>query len=269
MGSNRRTVIAAVAILLAVVAGVAAYMYLQGADERAQEKVDLVDAFVAGSDIPRNTTGQDAVANNWIVKKKVARASRPDTALASTAGSFLKQVAAVDIARGQFVVTNSFVDKTEATSALGDLAKGMQAVTISIDDARGVAGFIQPGDHVNLLQYAKLRKAPDQQPDPSVPDNFTSFVLQNVRVLAVGRQTSVVAAPTPSSESAATTPVPQSSGLITLEVSPVDAERVVMAAQGTMWLTLVPKGFKPETVAPVIDVVNLGWAGVPPSNLIG
>ena len=55
--SNRRTLMAAAAIVLAAVAGIGVYMYASGADKRAQDKAPFVDALVADSDIAKGTTG--------------------------------------------------------------------------------------------------------------------------------------------------------------------------------------------------------------------
>ena len=45
--SNRRTLMAAAAIVLAAVAGIGVYVYASNADSRAQENAQFVDAFVA------------------------------------------------------------------------------------------------------------------------------------------------------------------------------------------------------------------------------
>ena len=74
---NRRTVIAVAAVLLAAVAGISVYLYVSGADRRAEEKVQLVDALVAARDIPKGTSGASALADGSIVASKVLRGSVP------------------------------------------------------------------------------------------------------------------------------------------------------------------------------------------------
>ena len=59
---NRRTLLAAAAILLAAVAGLGVYFYTSGADNRAESKVQTVEAFVAVRDIPKGMTGAAALA---------------------------------------------------------------------------------------------------------------------------------------------------------------------------------------------------------------
>jgi len=263
---GRRVVIAGVAIAFALVAGVGANFYVSEADKRAQKNEDLVEAFVAGSDIPKGTTGQQAVGSGLIVKEQVRRANRPETALPDTS-SIATQVASTDIPKGQYILTGGFVDQSKAAPGLADLSSGMQAISIAIDDVRGVAGFVQPGDRVNILHYSKLRTPPNAAADANTAQAQTSFLAQNIRVMAVGHQ-AVNSVPSTTAPGAAA-PAATSSGLLTLEVNATDAEKIVMASQGTIYLSLVPKGFKPEIVAPVVDVVNLGFARVPPTDLIG
>src|SRR6185312_5614420 len=59
--SNRRTLMAAAAIVLALVAGIGVYMYASGADQRAQENASFVSAYVANADIAKGTTGPELV----------------------------------------------------------------------------------------------------------------------------------------------------------------------------------------------------------------
>ena len=54
--SNRRTLMAAAAIVLALVAGIGVYVYASGADKRAQENASFVDAYVANE---RHRQGHD------------------------------------------------------------------------------------------------------------------------------------------------------------------------------------------------------------------
>ena len=74
--SNRRTLMAAAAIVLALVAGIGVYMYASGADERAQENASFVDALVTNSDIAKGTTGNEIIQAGLVSKERVAKSSR-------------------------------------------------------------------------------------------------------------------------------------------------------------------------------------------------
>jgi pilus assembly protein CpaB len=55
------------------------------------------------------------------------------------------------------------------------LQEGMKAITVRVNDVEGVAGFVLPGDHVDVLMTRNNDKN----------STTTDLVLQNIRVLAV------------------------------------------------------------------------------------
>ena len=220
---HRRTLIAAAAVILAAVSGIGVYFYVSSADTRAQRNVSMVEAFVASGNIPKGTSGENAVQNGLITTARVLRGTVPPDAVTDT--STLKgRVAASTIGDKQFITAESFVSPSQASG--GSLAgaisdKGLVAVTVSVDAAHGVAYAIAPGDHVDLAIIDTNGNA--------------AYILQGVPVLAVGQQV-----PTNGS-SGAQQPTAQASasGLITFEVSPPDALKVVSASKaGNLYLTL-------------------------------
>lgn len=56
---------------------------------------------------------------------------------------------------------------------------GMRAITVRVNDVAGVAGFVLPGMHVDVLVTGK---------PPTGDDNMTNTVLQNMLVLSAGRE---------------------------------------------------------------------------------
>jgi len=221
---NRRTLIAAAAIVLAAAAGVAVYMYTSNADKRAETKVDLVDAYVASQDIPKGTTGDTALAEGLIEPARVLSGSIPPAAVTDSS-SLQGKVAASTISSKQFITDSSFVSPSEGGG--GSLAasigsKGLVAVTVSVDAERGVANAIAPGDKVDIAVIA---------------DTGSSYLLQSVKVLAVGTETAASA----TGKNGQPSPGAATSGLITFELSPEDALLVASANKnGTLYLTLRP-----------------------------
>lgn len=250
---NRRTLIAVVAVLLAAAAGVGAWSYVSGADQRAESKAKLVEAYVAKQDIAKGTTGDQVAGSGLLEKKAVPREAVPATALRNTA--LIKgKVAAAAISAGQFIVADQFVAPGQGGGISGSLPNGKQAITVSVDQAHGVAGFVNPGDHVNVIVTAKLRKDPQAPFNPNQPDNIAAFMVQNVTVLAVGQQSDV-----PTSSSGKTTSTTQANsdtnrGLVTVEADAQDAERIAFAQQNyQIYLTLVPPSYTPQNVPTVGD----------------
>ena len=96
---------------------------------------------------------------------------------------------------------------------------GMRALALRTDEVVGVAGFLLPGTHVDVL----VTLHPANTPDP-----VTSTVLQDAMVLATGQKTE----PDPEGKPATAT-------VVTILVNPEDAERVVLAStQGTVHFVL-------------------------------
>jgi Flp pilus assembly protein CpaB len=222
---NRRTLLAAAAVLLAVAAGMGVYFYVSGADRRAAEKVETVEAFVAVRDIPKGTIGRAALADGLIAPARVLRGSVPPAAVrdASTLGN---KVAAATIQARQFITDASFVAPSQGgggslAASIGD--KNLVAVTISFDAARAVANQIAPGDRVDIISMGEK--------------NAGQYLLRGVKVLAVGTETAATAA----GGNGQPSPTAAASGLITFEVTPDQALLIVSENRnGGLYLTLQP-----------------------------
>jgi pilus assembly protein CpaB len=96
---------------------------------------------------------------------------------------------------------------------------GMRAISLRTDQVVGVAGFLLPGTHVDVLVTFRT---------PEQPDPVTSTVLQDAQVIAAGQKMQ----PDPEGK-------PTTVDVVTLLVKPNDAERVTLAsAQGTVHFIL-------------------------------
>lgn len=101
------------------------------------------------------------------------------------------------------------------------LSDGMKAVTIRVNDVEGVAGFTQPGDHVDVV----LTRPGERK--TSVND----VILQNVRVLAVDQLADQ------------TSEKPVVAKAVTLEVDETGGQKLALASQvGTLSLLLRKAG---------------------------
>nr|WP_263481830.1 Flp pilus assembly protein CpaB [Mesorhizobium sp. CA7] len=92
------------------------------------------------------------------------------------------------------------------------LAEGMKAVSIRVNDVLGVAGFVFPGDRVDVLLTRNVRG------DDGADRSFVDVLLQSVKVLAVDQVAD-------ESKDA-----PQVVKAVTVEVSTKDAQKLTLAA---------------------------------------
>jgi pilus assembly protein CpaB len=226
---------AAAAIVLALVAGIGVYMYASGADKRAEENASLVDAYVANADIAKGTTGPELVQAGLIAREKVAKSSVPPGAVTNLDDLADLQTAG-PISTKQFLTSASFVSTKDGAGgpfSQSIAADDLVAVTVTVDADHGVANQITPGDHVNMATTTQDEGG----------NAVTEYMLENVKVLAVGASTSQPqAAPVDG-----TAPAPTNSGVLTFEVSQADALRIISANSGgsKLYLVLLP----PTTVS--------------------
>lgn len=122
------------------------------------------------------------------------------------------------ISRGEFILAGKLADKDVAgLPAL--IPSGMRAVSVRVNDVIAVAGFVLPGTRVDVL----LTGNPGAGGEP-----VTTTVLENVAVLATGQKLERNAAGDP-----------QNTAVITLLVSPEDAQKLTLATQqGRIQLSL-------------------------------
>jgi pilus assembly protein CpaB len=101
------------------------------------------------------------------------------------------------------------------------IQEGMKAATIRVNDVDGVAGFVLPGDHVDVLVTRQVDKSTSN----------TDVVLQNIRVLAIDQL----------ADDATDRPIVAKA--VTLEVDTVAAQRLSLAGSvGALSLALRKAG---------------------------
>jgi Flp pilus assembly protein CpaB len=226
---------AAAAIVLALVAGIGVYAYASSADTRAQQNASFVDALVANSDIAKGTTGAEVMQAGLVHKEKVAKGSVPPS-IVTNITDLANKVAAARIDTKQFITAQTFVSTEEGSGgyfAQSIAANDFVAVTVTVDADHGVANQIAPGDHVNIATTL-----PDAAGNP-----VTSYMLENVKVLAVGATTITQQAPVAAGGAAP----PPTSGVLTFEVTKDQALQVIAANSGgsRIYLVLLPPDATP------------------------
>lgn len=289
-----------VALILAGLAAWAVWNYLQNVEREILADQELVEVFRAGSAIAEGTDGDILVSDfnvdgGLIVKSQDQLQDVPMGAI--TTEEQLRQVLANRVAAGPIAQNSILTDSqwVEVTTDIEPLATkipaGKQAMTITVDNVKGVNGFIEAGDLINMIltidvafdllpdDFSGITVDPEQPvtedgtaapgPEATVV-TYTRFVLQGLPVLAVGRdirpddddpQSVSVSQPVAQQEVDGATgePVPEEETgnptVFTLEVTPEQAERIAYAFEnGSVWLTLVPGDFvEVETSGVIID----------------
>lgn len=83
-----------------------------------------------------------------------------------------------DIAEGAVLLSDDFPSYSQLAQ---NLEPGERAMAVRVDEVVGTGGFVEPGDHVDILLYLHSDKEVGQ-------DSSAQVLLSNVRVLAFGNQ---------------------------------------------------------------------------------
>jgi pilus assembly protein CpaB len=130
------------------------------------------------------------------------------------------------ITAGQPVTRGSLVGPEDRGFLAAALGPGMRAITVPVNASTGVAGFVFPGDHVDLVLTQEVQGGGD---GPALKVSET--VVRNIRVLATDQRID-------SKDEEGKTQVKTFSN-VTLEVTPRIAEKISVAQSiGTLSLSL-------------------------------
>lgn len=156
------------------------------------------------------------------------------------------------ITAGQPLTQGALVHPNDRGFLAAALGAGMRAVTVKVSQEQGVAGFVFPGDRVDVL----LSQTIEIEEGSSYPDKqlFTAeTIVRNVRVLATDQRFDA-------EDETGKTPV-RTFGSVTLEATPDIAERIAVAqGMGKISLALRPLA---ESAGELESAIASGAINVP------
>ena len=157
---GRRAIVLLVALILAGLAAWAVWNYLQGIENEIEAGQEAVTVFRAVDAISEGTDGaiilSDFNSGGQLLEAGTEeREDLPDGAI--TTEEQLNQVLGDKVAAGP-ISANSVLVESQWTAITIDVVplaeqipEGKQAIVISTDNVRGVNGFVNPGDRVNMI----------------------------------------------------------------------------------------------------------------------
>jgi pilus assembly protein CpaB len=202
----RSKIILFAALLMGIVTTALFFNYMKQYDVASAANETTVEVVAAKQEIKVNTI----ITNGMLQIVKIPANGVHPQALKNAALAEGK-VAASDLAAGEVLLPHHLKDqKEEALFVSKKVKDGYRAVSLGVNLVQSVANLIEPEDYVDLV-YTEENK------DTHV---FTSTViLENVRVLAIGRRMIEADTITPYAEFAN----------VTLEVKPADGVNVINA----------------------------------------
>jgi pilus assembly protein CpaB len=165
-----------------------------------------------------------------------------------SASDLIGTVVRTEITAGQPLTQGSMIKPGDRGFLAAALGPGMRAVTVAVGTISGVAGFVFPGDRVDLILNQEL---PGGEGQPGL--KVAETILRNVRVLAVDQRTY--------SLNAEGKPIVKKAANVTLEVTPKIAEKI-QVAQMVGGITLALRSIA-DTTAELERAVASGEVNVP------
>jgi len=211
--NRRNAVIIGVAAILGLMAVYLANAWFSGVEQRqaaAAQQQQLVRIAVAAQELEFGPplTSDNVQLASWPADSVPQGAYREaDVPRLISTGN----VAIRPIARGEPILL-SRVSERAVLSA--NIPEGMRAVTVPVDSVSGVAGFVTPGDVVDVML---TRQIPGD--GASGDDKMTTVILESVPVLAIDLRADEQNAEAALGKTA------------TLQANPRDAQKLVLATQ--------------------------------------
>ena len=212
MNRTRLLMIGALALALGFLASVTVYKKLQSGSAGSSEP--MFDVIVAATDLQVGTK----IDEHDIKIVKVPQSALPD-GTPRRRSDVIGHGVIIPIMKGEFILLSKLAGDNAGAGLPSLITNGMRAVSVRVNEVVSVAGFVTPGTRVDVL----LTGTPEGSAEPE-----TTTVLQDVLVLASGHTLERTS-----------TGEAQNTAVITLLVTPEDAEKLALASsEGKIQLAL-------------------------------
>jgi len=186
------------------------------------------------------------------------KAVRPEHLVEGVAdsGALAGAMVRVSVAKGEPLLLAHLVKRGDQGIMAALIAPGLRAVTIAVTASSGLAGFVGPGDRVDILLTASV---PGSNPGSGGNRIVGQTVVEGVRVLGIDQRVEPVSAAALQDEARFAPPT-----TVTLEVTPKQAETIAVAQEiGKLTLSLrdlqAQRRESAPTGAVVVEAAGKTW----------
>ncbi len=246
---NKSWVVLIGAVIFGAIAVFASSRYISTTLSREKARllpnVEQIDVVVAKDDLERGSlVGPDSMA-----VRRMPREFVPGSAvLPEDFGTYEGAKLAVDMRAGEVLLRGTLEGADTATFAT-KIGRGVRAMSLRVDEVNSLSGLLQPGDHVDLFFTARPTVGVGAGPRAK---EQTALLLQNVEVLATGRQVR------PTVTDSGTPGVGRAFSTITIEATARDAQRIILAEKaGTITAVLRGPEDRDPLTATTMDMASL------------
>jgi pilus assembly protein CpaB len=240
MMDARRLVLALLAALLVSAGAVFVFLKYSGFGKQQEQTKEIVAAsrlIAPGSALVK----EDLTTIKWPL-------NLPLTGTISNADDLVKEqrVVIYPLEIGEPILEHDLALPGSGMGLVTKIPTGMRAVSVRSNEIVGVAGFLYPGSHVDVL--ATFRPEGSTAP-------LTQTILQDVEVITAGQRSQ----PDPTGK-------PETVNVVTLLLNPVDSEKLILASnQATIQFVLRNGADTDKPVARAVSTDEM-MGGNPPKK---
>jgi pilus assembly protein CpaB len=243
---NNNLIILVVALVLGGIAAVLARNWLANHARSSEAGVGTIVVAAAPLAFGTQLTAQNITEIPWSTSVLPQGAFATKQALLKDG----RRMALALIARNEPILLGKVTAPNQPATLSSMLEPGKRAVTVRVDDVRGVAGFIQPGD---LVDVVLIRTEAESRSNES----YSDIILQSAKVLAIDQVTGE------------RTEQPIIAKAVTLEVNVEDAQKILLAANiGRLSLILRQPAQASNDPAQRVTEQDLGDAAMPMKPIV-
>jgi pilus assembly protein CpaB len=238
-----RGLVVFLALILATLATAGVFMYSRGVKEDVQTGGTMVPVVVTKVDIPARSDMDQLIKDDQFRTIQV-----PASVLVNGAVTSVDQLAGKSNSEAILAGEQIPAARISGNVPGGALAipEGMQAITVSLDVSRAVAGSINAGDHVTI--YSTLKGTLGQ--GAAARETVTLVLVPTAELLAVFRPPSSAVFGGDEGETSGE----QLPGTltVTLALTPEDAQHFVFSMEtGSTWFGLLPPDESGQSMEPI------------------
>jgi pilus assembly protein CpaB len=225
---DRRRLLLILAVFVAVIGTALVFLYVQGADKRANKQYATVSVLKATQNIAAGESYDSALAAGKISSQPVPQ-NQLNQGYEVDTTALKGKISSVPIFAGQQVISSQFGSSVQATASSLPIPKGMIAISVNLTDPDRVAGNVQNGSEVAIFVTGQLTSAAGGASTGDVQS--TRLLLPSVTVLNVGSPQPPAASTSDTADATATTTEDLPRTLLTLAVTQSEAQKVILASK--------------------------------------
>ena len=234
-----------IAVIAALVAGLAILVYLNRYRDNLQSGTTPVTVLIARQTIPKGTPGSIVASKRLFTATTIRESQLRDGAFSDSA-SLTGRVATKEIAPGSQLTAGEFSTSSSALAAT--ITDRQRIVSIPLDAAHGLTGDVEVGNHVDIYAgFNVIPVGPDGTPlNSGQARPVLKLIVPNVPVVGIAGTGTGLGSKTSN---------------LSLKVNDTEAAQIAFASDnGKIWLALRPsvgaKSVKPQIVT--IETLLLG-----------